>query len=470
MALDGGIHTVHALCAGPRGVFAVHDVLHHPTKLCSLRRTLVGHLVADAPHHDRRVVAVMTHHIHQIAFHPLVVVLVITIGHFLGFPLIESLHHQQHPHLVAGLHQFRRRHVVRRTIGIAAHVLQHLQPVTDGLHVHRRAQRSQVVMIARAVENQFFPVQQEAFFGDDFNRTDAERSLVGIAQTSLIVHLRVRPVKVRIFAIPQQGAVHHEILFEHTFVIRRQGGFALRHFLSSGSTQDGFQTDVLAVRAVGIFQFRTHLHFRKILTHRRRGDGRAPCTYPDFARHDQMHVPVQPGPRIPARAFGFILQAHRQHIVFCVHGIRHVEIKRIIAVRPIPHLLSVDIDLRVAHRPVEHQHHALARTETGHVEMQPVPAYANERQSSRTSGLVLGFFLSVLLDGHELPVVVRIERPAYRPIVGHGHAFPLSVVHLHSAERSVVCTGKPPSVPQQHRFPFSTGLHPQTEEQAPHIQ
>ena len=107
VALDGGIHTVHALRAGPRGIFAVHDVLHHLAKLRSLHRTLVGHFVADTPHHDRRVVAVMTHHVHQVAFHPLVVVLVVTVSHFLGFPLIESLHHQQHPHLVAGLYQFR---------------------------------------------------------------------------------------------------------------------------------------------------------------------------------------------------------------------------------------------------------------------------------------------------------------------------------------------------------------------------
>ena len=91
---------------------------------------------------------------------------------------------------------------MRRAVSIAAHVLQHLQPVTDGLHIHRRAQRPQIVMIARAMENQPFPVQQEAFFGDDFNRTDAERGLVSVAQTSLIIHFRVCPVEVRMSAIP----------------------------------------------------------------------------------------------------------------------------------------------------------------------------------------------------------------------------------------------------------------------------
>ena len=219
MAGDGGIHAVHALRARPRGVFAVHQVLHHPAQLGTPRRPLVEHFVANAPHRHGGVVAVMAHDVRQVALHPLVVELVVSVGHLFRAPFVEGLHHQEHARLVAGPHQFGRRHVVRCAVGVAAHVLQQLQAVADGLFVDGRAQRSQVMMVARAPQHQLLAVEEKALVGDDLHGADAERRLIGVAQGSLVIHLRVRPVKMRMAAIPKLRVLDHEVLLQHALVV-----------------------------------------------------------------------------------------------------------------------------------------------------------------------------------------------------------------------------------------------------------
>ena len=120
------------------GVEAMADVLQESQCLVALGVTLVGHFVADAPHHHTRVVAIVLHHVHHVAFSPFVEETVIAVLALRHVPFVERLYHHHETHLVAQLHQFGGRHVVRSTDGIAAHVFQQSKLTAKGRFVDGR--------------------------------------------------------------------------------------------------------------------------------------------------------------------------------------------------------------------------------------------------------------------------------------------------------------------------------------------
>ena len=58
------------------------------------------------------------------------------------------------------------------TDGIAAHILEHLQLVTQGRHIDGGAQRAQVVMVAHALELTMPAIKVEALVGHVSQRAD----------------------------------------------------------------------------------------------------------------------------------------------------------------------------------------------------------------------------------------------------------------------------------------------------------
>ena len=156
------------------------DVLQEAGRLDAARDALRGNLVADAPHHHTRVVAIVAEHVDHVALRPCVeepVVAVLTLG---DIPLVERLQHHHESQLVAEPDQFGRRHVVRSADGIAAHVLEDAQLPADGRFVHGGAERAEVVVQADAFDLPALPVQFEAAFGGHGNAPDAENRLVPV--------------------------------------------------------------------------------------------------------------------------------------------------------------------------------------------------------------------------------------------------------------------------------------------------
>ena len=163
-----------------------------------------------------------------------------------------------------------------------------------------------------------------------------------------------------------------------------------------------------------------------------------------FVNH-QMHVAVESGTGIPARRLMLVFQPDGQ----CIGALRlqvgrHVEVERIVAIRPIAHFLSVDPHTGMAHGSVEDKRSRLALPEIGSLEFQPVPAGSYERQTAGTSGMLHGFFLSVLRDSQILLVVLHTEGAVDGPVVRYGDRLPFSVVKLRGTETLFICSGKLP--------------------------
>ena len=88
-------------------------------RLAVLGAPLLGDLVADAPHHDARVIAVAADHVGQIALAPLVEELAIAEARLVLAPLVERLVHHDDAHAVAHLEQLRRGRIVAGADGVA---------------------------------------------------------------------------------------------------------------------------------------------------------------------------------------------------------------------------------------------------------------------------------------------------------------------------------------------------------------
>ena len=103
---------------------------------------LFGNFITDAPHHDRRVVAMSAYKVFEVLAPPLVVKQVVAVFHFGFFPCVETLGHHHHTHRVAHLHLHLRRHVVGGTNGIYAHILHQTYLTNDGCLVNGCTQRA----------------------------------------------------------------------------------------------------------------------------------------------------------------------------------------------------------------------------------------------------------------------------------------------------------------------------------------
>ena len=175
---------------------------------------LIGHLITDAPHHHTRIVAEMMHQIHQILFHPILEILMVSVLHLGCLPLIEGFQHQHHTHLVADTHQLGRRHVVRSSDGITAHILHDSDLTAKCRFVCSRSQRSEIMMVADSLKLQRFAIQEKSLVRNNLQRTDSERSLILVLQFAAFVDFRHSRVEHRSFGRPQLRIGYNQFLLK----------------------------------------------------------------------------------------------------------------------------------------------------------------------------------------------------------------------------------------------------------------
>ena len=219
------IYTVHAVGDRTGGILAVTDILQVTGHLCSLGVALLLHLIADAPHHHTRVVAVMVQHVGHILLCPFSEKAVITVSHLGDSPFVEGLHHQHHPHLIGNAYILWCGHVVRGTDGVDTHLLHDTYLAADGCLVHRTAQGAQVVMQADTLKLDLPPVQIETVVGTQFDGAYAEgcghiidrvghffgggfRTLIFYFSLTPTQH-GLYPVEVGLSDVPQLRVVHY---------------------------------------------------------------------------------------------------------------------------------------------------------------------------------------------------------------------------------------------------------------------
>lgn len=168
------IDLIHATCDRTRRVLPVTDGLKESRRLVTIGSALGRNLIADAPHDYGRRIPERMEHADHVTLGPLVEITMIAIPAFGIVPLVERLHHHHETHFITETYEFRSRRIVRRPYRIATHVLQHCQLMPQRRYAHGRAEWTEVVMIADALEFPVLAVQVKALLRNELDRTDAE--------------------------------------------------------------------------------------------------------------------------------------------------------------------------------------------------------------------------------------------------------------------------------------------------------
>ena len=167
------------------GVFLVADGDQFLGHLVAVAVKLVGDLVADAPEDDAGMVAVSPQHGPQVGVVPLVEIEVIAerrlaagvLGKVEGpvpRPFVEGLIKYIHPHLIAQVVKLRRKRMMARADGVAAHLLETGDAICPHADGHGIAKRTRVLMQAHALEFGGLAVDQQPARGVVFQLADAE--------------------------------------------------------------------------------------------------------------------------------------------------------------------------------------------------------------------------------------------------------------------------------------------------------
>ena len=310
--------------------------------------------------------------------------------------------------------------------GIAAHVFQQRELAAQGCLVDGGSQRTQVMVVAYALEFAGLAIEHKALVRHDGHRADAEACGVFVNQLFPFIDLGHGFVERGSLGCPELWMAHQEVLFQvhslvhppqmllacHLFAVRVQDVCYDAHVLSVGSRQGGGQ-----------------LHRGVFLAHVGGRDMRSPGGHVDFIGHHHSYVSVESRPGIPAGRLRLVFQPHGQRVWLAVfvQAVCHVLVKGVVSIGPLAYFLSVHVYAGFAHGSVKLQCHPFSG---GRGERGAIPSHAYVGQSSRPAGLHGGLCLEVLRDGHVLQVVVPAERTIDGPVVRDGHLLPFPVVKV----------------------------------------
>ena len=125
-----GIKLIHTASHRSCRIFLMIQILkpcsHFKTTLLPLR----WHLISYAPHHDRRIIAVMMYKIHHVSLCPDAAIAtifikptMISVLAFRYIPLIKILSHHHKAHFITKLNKLLSWHIMRCTDSITSHIL-----------------------------------------------------------------------------------------------------------------------------------------------------------------------------------------------------------------------------------------------------------------------------------------------------------------------------------------------------------
>jgi len=136
-------------------------------------------------------------------------------------PFVEGLVHDQKTQPVAQIKKLGRGRVVRGANGIAAHVLQQVQPPDPHALGDRRAHRTAVVVQAHALELHWLVVEEKTAINVKSDAADPNRRLVGINDLASSLHATAHSIEIRRVRRPQPRMRYGDRLIELPFAIGR---------------------------------------------------------------------------------------------------------------------------------------------------------------------------------------------------------------------------------------------------------
>ena len=171
---DGVVGAVDALSDWARRVELMADILKVLSHFCAALHALLRNLVADAPHHDRRMVAMSQHEVCHVLVAPLFEESSVAFFAFRINPHVEALSHNHHAERVAKVHLHLAWHIVRGANGVGTHILHEFDLANQGSLVDSSTKRSEVVVQANALDFSRHAIKLETILLAHANRAHAK--------------------------------------------------------------------------------------------------------------------------------------------------------------------------------------------------------------------------------------------------------------------------------------------------------
>ena len=240
---------------------------------------------------------------------------------------------------------------MRRTDGVAAHLLHHLNLSDEGRLVDGSAKRSEVVVQTDALDLASDTVELEAALLRYADGADAEL-LADLVEGLTVLHiLDVRRVEIRCLRRPEIGVADGEGEFRVLAVVV---GFdvLMSDELALGIAQLHLEGLIVVV---GVAAAHCHLQRGLAVAEVCGAYEGLPGVYPVLTRYDELHGAVDASARIPTRTLLHVLQIHFEQVVARLHRGCQIHAEGIVAVGPVADLLTVQADGGLCHRTVEHE-------------------------------------------------------------------------------------------------------------------
>ena len=164
---------------------------------------LLADLVSDAPHDDRRMVAVPSDEVLQVGDVPLVEEAGVVERRLALAPHVERFIHDEETHLVADLEKLGSRGIVRCPDGVAAHLLEGPDLALQGPVVYCGTDAAHVVMQADAQHLDRFAVEEDTLHRVPFYGAESEGCVIIVDGLSSDADLGNDGVKVWRFDAPE---------------------------------------------------------------------------------------------------------------------------------------------------------------------------------------------------------------------------------------------------------------------------
>ncbi|CCZ11385.1 putative uncharacterized protein [Prevotella sp. CAG:1092] len=172
--VDGVVGTVDALSDRTRRVELMADILKVLSHFCAALHALLRNFVADAPHHDRRMVAMSQHKVCHVLVAPLLEESGVAIFAFRINPHVEALGHDHHTERIAKVHLHLAWHIVRGANGVGTHILHEFDLAYESSLVDSSTKRSEVVVQANALDFSRCAIKLETILLAHANRAHAK--------------------------------------------------------------------------------------------------------------------------------------------------------------------------------------------------------------------------------------------------------------------------------------------------------